>query len=481
MGDASEGQDDGSDSAADTGLHIVAIVPTGDVLLDVTFDTSKDTLRAAKKAARSLRSRPGQQTETPALKPQVRRAYRVQIAALKQNSKYFNTLLSDTRFAEARSIEAGFQRLSMKNVKPSEADATDLPVVRIHEDDEATRSVGQESAFEDLLKILHKTQTTSRAVTIQYLAVLAVLADRFGCTAAVSRYLNALKFKWPATQTKPSADDRTALTKAAEETLRQKILVSWLLDQPLKMHTATRELIMYGSRKWSPFFDEQETSGAAWWDLPDDLERELQYRRGCILNAIASVQRHFLQLYTSRTRQCKLGYDSSASCDSYQLGEMIKFLVSRDLLFLVDYSPSSLDAIQDYATVDIAQLLATLKQCPSYQIDKNHTNCGLRTRILPILEYIQAMLSSNIISISKSAWAKDRDTASWYKGEADDRAEREPEVFCFTRSMATDQRLRYEGAMAADRMARKLFTADQWDWTPEDRETSRDQGFDKWK
>ena len=191
------------------------------------------------------------------------------------------------------------------------------------------------------------------------------------------------------------------------------------------------------------------------------------YRRECILSTIASVLRHFLQLYTSRKRQCKLGYDSSSSCDSYQLGEMIKFLVGHNLLFLVDFSPHSLDTVRDYATVDISHIISVLRQCSAYQIDKHHTNCGLRTRILPILDYIQVMLSSNVVSIARTAWKRDRDRASWLHDAEPDK-KREENLFRFTRSVAADQRLRYEGAMAADRMALALFTAAQWDWTPED-------------
>jgi hypothetical protein len=268
MGDLADGSptDNGSEP------EVVEIAADGDLLLDVTFDTSKETLKAAKKAAKP---RPGQQTVPPVLRAKARVGYRVQLAVLKQSSKYFDNLLSDTRFAEAKAIEASLQLLSLKNVKPSEADVKDLPVVRIHEDDEATRTADQETAFGDLLRILHRKQSTSKAVTMHHLAVLAVLADRFDCTATVSRYLNAMKHKWPATQTKLSKNDGPALTRAAEETLRQKILVSWLLDQPLKMHAATRELIMYGSRRWLALGDEENVSGAAWWDLPDDLESEL--------------------------------------------------------------------------------------------------------------------------------------------------------------------------------------------------------------
>jgi hypothetical protein len=272
MGDTAEGQDgDSADSASKLEFEVVDIVPDGDIVLDVTFETSKGTLKAARKAAKP---RPGQKDAAPVLKLRTRVGYRVELAVLKQNSKYFDNLLSDTRFAEARSIEASFERLSLKNVKPSEAAAADLPVVRIHEDDEATRSAGQESAFEDLLRILHRKQSTAKAVTMHYLAVLAVLADRFDCIAIVSRYLNALKYKWPATQTRLARDDGPALSRATEETLRQKILVSWLLDQPPRLHTATRELIMYGSRRWSAFLEEEddEHNTAAWWDLPDDLE-----------------------------------------------------------------------------------------------------------------------------------------------------------------------------------------------------------------
>ncbi|KAK0706658.1 hypothetical protein B0T26DRAFT_743851 [Lasiosphaeria miniovina] len=439
---------------------VVQIVPDGNVLLDVTFETSRAVLRAARRASKS---RPGLQVVSPTFKPKVRLRYRVRLEVLKQHSKYFFNLLGDTRFSEGKSIADAFARLALRHVNPSDAEAKDLPVVQIHEDDEATKTAGQEAAFEGLLRVLHAKDVTTKPVTMQYLATLAILADRFDCALPVSKYLiHSLKYKWPATQTRLSRDDGPALTRAAEETLRQKILVSWLLDQPLKMPAATRELIMYGSRKWSALHDDEEAAdGAMWWDLPDGLEHELQYRRQCIVNTIASSLRHFLQLYSSRVRQCKLGYDSSANCDSYQLGEMIKFLFSRDMLSLVDFSSNSFGGERDHATDDLGHIIATLKQCPSYQIDKNHTNCGLRTRIIPILDYIQAMLSSNIVPIARHVWKNDRDSASWLRGSENDQ---EPPA---VGTGGGDQRLRYEGALASDRAARALFTADRWDWTPE--------------
>lgn len=169
---------------------------------------------------------------------------------------------------------------------------------------------------------------------------------------------------------------------------------------------------------------------------------------------------------------------------------MVKLLVSKSLLFLTSFSSSSLDEIKDFAAVDVNSILAALKQCPNYQVDRHHTNCGLRTRIMPILEYVGSMLSANVVQVALVGWKKDRKQTSWVKTEdgedgsrakldkkrdfvvangfEDSKCDRNGRIFRFTRSVASDQRLRYEGTMAADRMARELFTADEWDWTPDD-------------
>ncbi|KAK0651999.1 hypothetical protein B0T16DRAFT_387337 [Cercophora newfieldiana] len=484
---------DGTDGSTQE-FEVVEIASDGDVLLDVTFETSSETLKAARKAAKP---RPGQKITTPGpvLRPNVRIGYRVQLSVLKQKSKYFNNLFGDTRFSEAKSIAAAFEQLTLRNIKPSEAPTSDLPAVRIHEDDETTKLAGQDAVFADLLRILHDkprdltpgtgTSTSAKPWTMHRLATLAVLADRFDCALPVSKNLSSLKFKWPATTTSLPKDDRhflASLTKSSEETLRQKILVSWLLDQPLKFHAATRELVLYGSHRWvlpsaSPEADSEDSDPsytAAWWHLPDDLESELQHRRHCILATLSSIPRHFLTLYTSKSRQCKLGYDSSASCDSFQLGEMAKFFLSHNLICLSDFSaPSAEDAfrlVDGFATVDVGAIVNVLKQCTGYQIDKHHTNCGLRTRIAPVLVYVGTMLGSGAVGVQRAAWKRARGDVSWLgegQGERDDQGEG-PRVFRFTRSLAGDQRLRFEGAMAADRMARSLFTAEGWDWTPED-------------
>ncbi|KAK3949310.1 hypothetical protein QBC32DRAFT_349521 [Pseudoneurospora amorphoporcata] len=695
----------GGAGIAPSHLEIIDIVPDGDIILDVTFETSKPVIFAAKKAFAAFSSRPTPRTSNktsgqgpaktplrpprPPPKPRVRVGFRVHLSVLKEHSPYFARLLSDTRFAEAKAVEAAFAKLSLQNVSPGEADWTQLPRVSIREDDEATQSAELRYVFHDLLYILHhgglpappaptveetppptdvtppvephpaqvpptepkaapapaptpksvskpatKTATPVKGqrpggqtlgktpaktpakaqpnglkkplektppelrvdepkqpstppLTIPYLITLSLLADRFSCTSSLSRLVSSslstsssspltpqIPIKWPPTPTRITKDqDGHALTLAGEELLRQKILVSWLLDFPLKFQAATRELIMYGSRRWTlsatPEDDEEEdgddtsrggglgTSAAEsmrrykarWWSLPDVLEDELSYRRNCLLSVLASIPRHFLRLYIVRPpqtrsintssagigasftsnaasalqaaaqgRQCKLGYESSMSCDSYQLGEMIRFLCTKGLFALVDFSPMSFDrAINQYdggenplakvdaangpgtgvvfgppkpsfggragtglgsglggiSTMEVSHFISILRQCPSYQIDRNHTNCGFRTRILPLLEYVQAMFSSEIITIKRGEWEKRKEEVSWVslaQAREDDDNDREKgkRVFKFTRSLAADPRMRYASTLGTGKMAMELFLADEWDWTAEE-------------
>ncbi|UKZ59153.1 uncharacterized protein TrAtP1_000469 [Trichoderma atroviride] len=446
------------------GPTVVNIAEAGDIILDVTFETSKETLKKSQKASALALKKPSGAPQ-PALKRKVTVAYRVSQAALKKHSQYFANLLSNPKFSEASAIDEVYKKLAALKIEPGKADAADLPWIRITDDDEATKAAGREHVFEDMLKIIHQKPLKAPRVGLSEVTTMAILADRFDCLTAVARSLNGLR--WPVTNNRPFADDSGRNTDA-EQTLREKILVSWLLSNGMKLHQAARELVVRGSRLWSDYSEEREELTAAWWHLPEGIEEELEYRRECVLNTIASVQRHFLNLYCSKERQCKLGYDSSGACDSFQLGQMLKFLVSKNLLFLVDYTSPSLEAVPDGAMINIDDLLNTLKQCPNYQIDKHHTNCGLKIRMDPITDYIRTMLSASGTSIAHADWKKRRSEVSWTQLRDRRLREDEEEVkFVFTRAVASDQRLRYEAAMYTDRLSKGLFTASSWDWTPE--------------
>lgn len=138
-------------------------------------------------------------------------------------------------------------------------------------------------------------------------------------------------------------------------------------------------------------------------------------RRDYILDTLQSLQTHFLKLYTHGERQCKLGYDSSLQCDSFQLGEMIRFFHRLDTLPLQGsiFNPEGPVQYQG----DIERLIDTLRQCPEYQIDAYHRHCGLRGRLMPLLDHIQRHLSldtANVdIGICADCWHARRAEYSW--------------------------------------------------------------------
>lgn len=155
-------------------------------------------------------------------------------------------------------------------------------------------------------------------------------------------------------------------------------------------------------------------------------------------------------------------YDSSVACDSFQLGEMIRFFVSKNLFtFLSPISPPmEEDEYPEPYHGDIESLIKDLRQCPSWQYDQNHAHCGLRTRLIPALDYIQAMLSMGV-GLDWKQWKRDQIAASWEILEE----ERKPFVLVKGATNAVgDSRLSLKEILATP-VGGQCFTASGWDWT----------------
>lgn len=263
--------------------HLVNISDTGDIILSVTFLNSPETLKRARKAA--LRKPPGPSTRPndsgpprAVLAAKLTFPYRVNLSSLTKHSLYFSNLLTNPSFQEAQRISSSHAALTTRGVKPSEADPLHLPWVSITDDDEATQSASRQEPLEDMLRIIHglPVKRTNR-VAMAYVTTLAIIADRFDATAVVARGLADLKFKWPLTRNRPYVDE-AGRTTDVEGALRQKILLAWLLNQPVRLHRETRELILRGSRLWGAYAPEEEEEeqemdlSAAWWNLPEGIE-----------------------------------------------------------------------------------------------------------------------------------------------------------------------------------------------------------------
>jgi hypothetical protein len=66
---------------------------------------------------------------------------------------------------------------------------------------------------------------------------------------------------------------------------------------------------------------------------------------------------------------------------------------------------------------DIGRLLESLRHVSSYQIDRNHAHCGLRVRIIPLLDLIEKQLNVDTanhgIGLCSDCWFHHRKLSSW--------------------------------------------------------------------
>ncbi|KAH7342839.1 hypothetical protein BKA65DRAFT_595886 [Rhexocercosporidium sp. MPI-PUGE-AT-0058] len=451
---------------------LVEIRSTGDVLLDVHFlNDSECTKSIPRDALRSLRTK-----KLPIPSPRI--LYRVKLDTIKKYSEFFQILLKP-QFSEGIEVAQALAALQASNQDATKVEADKLPRVKIIDEDGATKTFGRELIFKDMLNIVHGSDPTTSPFNTQCITTLIVLADRYGFIAPVSRHMQKTlnSHKYPVT-----------LDKNGEEALRQKILIQFHTDQGARFTNATKDLILRGSLRWSDTAENGTEYQTVWWDVPYGLEAELAFRRACVLRTIASIQDQFLQIYSSKERQCKLGYDSSSSCDSFQLGEMIKFLTKKGLLSLVSFQAAS-PYDTDYSWPeayqgDIELLIGILRQCPTYQIDSNHGHCGLRNKLLPALDFIRTCIDTGLgIRLSRSktggpvfeSWIPAQPTsrssakkAVWV-GNGEDYvnvAAGKPKQFDFGHA-----RPRMLGSGNTDggveRTPRGLFTAEKWNWVTE--------------
>lgn len=413
--------------------NFMTIAPAGDLILDVS-----------------------QEEEDP------RFSYRVDSKSLQSSSRYFENLLSD-RFSEGQKLSAALEALKIAG-HPTLADAPIDALPRI-----TILNVGRVGASSiknlvgDFLRAVHGQDLSTTIPPVANLANLAIVADRFDATEPLSLYARKKKFCALLDAKSPKGKISTGMT---EERSRQKLLVGLLFDHAPWVTRYSKHLILRDSSQWQPGVEEDHTK-PLWWNLPNGVEDELIQRREYILETINSLQAHFLKLYTSGERQCKLGYDSSIQCDSFQLGEMVRFFASK--LGTLRLQGTIYDTTEPtYYTGDVERLLESLRQCSSYQVDRNHMHCGLRSRILPLVDLLQNQLcletTSLDIGLCLDCWKHHREMYAWS-------AAKRPVMWAQPRSL-TGNRMMSKGhlrtpssCLSRHIVVRDLFMATERDWT----------------
>lgn len=124
------------------------------------------------------------------------------------------------------------------------------------------------------------------------------------------------------------------------------------------------------------------------------------------------------------------------------------------------------DAIPPLYEGDINNLIALLKTCPNWQYDKHHAHCGLRTPLIPRLEFIQVMLNQGV-GIDWQGWKRDPVNEMWenYEGVKDSRGDRKW-VWVEKKHLSQDKRLSLAEFLATS-VGKDFWTAGTWDWNGE--------------
>ncbi|MCJ1481206.1 hypothetical protein MMC06_001362 [Schaereria dolodes] len=397
-------------------------------------------------------------------------SYCVSSTVLRKASPYFDNLLDPNKFSEGIEVKSRFADLLQRYGDMASVPLVELPAVKISDVGQYPKVMMSDAVVTHFLKILHDPLTPYITVpSTVFLALLAIVADRFAATEHLAKYIR--QQGWLEIPSDVKAIKQNLGSPGKEPYCRQRVLIGLLLGFDDWVCRYSNILVLSGSEKWvTGDVHSDSYADALWWNLPSGIEgtvcglllpdsaltvpvEELLCRREYLLSTISSLQSHFFSLYASKQRQCKLGYDSSPQCDSFQLGEMIRFFTRKSTMTLqsriIDYEYS-----QPYAG-PIDELLSNLRECPEYQIDKNHMHCGLRTKFIPAIDYIQSL--SKEAGICLQCWKEDQREHGWL----------ETPVVGTWRFKPTFGRRRSRGACKIDhRAAKAMFTAQLRDWTP---------------
>ncbi|OQN96007.1 hypothetical protein B0A48_17998 [Cryoendolithus antarcticus] len=369
-------------------------------------------------------------------------AFRVSTTVLRRQSKYFDRLLDPVKFGEGQRVATAHEQLHTQYQDLTKTIVDELPVVYVEDLGRIPTVKSIEPVCLDFLNILHGKEVQS-TLPAANLATLAIVADRFDALEAVQIYARRKKLM-------AGIDSRT-LPKMelalGEGRVRQRLLVALMLDHCPWIERYSLRMMAQG---WTG--REAAVADPLWWDLPGRVEEELSLRRSYVLETIQSVQEHFLSVYSTRKRVCRLGYDSSPECDSFQLGEIVRFFLRAGTLKMQGAITNTEDSeIVPYAG-DLALLFDKLKQVPEYQVNAHHSHCGIRTQYVPFLQLVEAALPH--AALCGICWVEDRHNHSWLDSK---RPLRWSQGTSELDLRSTDHRRRHVGL-------RDFFMATQRDW-----------------
>ncbi|KAL4912809.1 hypothetical protein BDW62DRAFT_10457 [Aspergillus aurantiobrunneus] len=453
--------------------------------------------------------------------------WRVSSESMMQNSPYFRALLDPDKFSEGRELmrqrelhgldicptaNGGTAGLSGCNSGQDDA----FPTMRLPDNHLSSRLGSDTIGF--FLRVLSfdsfsekEKESFDAEVRTQrpsFVAGVVELADAFNSPQVIRDTLKRSGYTLGKPKL-PLTKFSSSMLKLNEDRVRQSIFIANFLNNRTVFQMLTHALIVSGSRFWVNGIEGPEPNTLSWHYFPDGLEEELYYRRQSVLNTITDLQAHFLRTYgaleeptgykpstpsnppsaVSRQYQCRCALGNSSACDAFHLGQMIRFFSLRTKTIFIgstlidpDFNPDIEDpeaeadaGNQPERPSDITSIISLLKQCPDYQIDSNHTACGIRRRFLPSLDCIEGFVGDErgLLGVSLSHWRTEESRGgggrTWpdIKGSWANRSHRRALVIDLRLSKISGVGLMSPGSSGAEYReedARLLFTAKKRNW-----------------
>ena len=130
---------------------------------------------------------------------------------------------------------------------------------------------------------------------------------------------------------------------------------------------------------------------------------------------------------------------------------MIRFFSRKDILRVGSTLTIVPEEEQDEYDGNLEDIIIRFRECPSYQIDHHHQHCGMRTKLLPILDSI---IPLRHFGLCLDCWKRDRLGESWVEN---------PYKSKWTWTPST---MGSVGGCQAHREVKAMYTAAIRDWTP---------------
>ena len=209
--------------------------------------------------------------------------YRCSREVLRRTSEYFNVLLDPVKFSEGIAVEARIRDLTRQYNDTATIPASELPKVVVADVGDIPKGYTSSGTVIRLFfEILHDPSTpwpVPRAQSVNLVALLSIIADRFDCLNTTAEYLRrqgldtALRTRKSATAHKTELDNR------------QRLLAGSLFGFPDWVRQCSAALIIDGTRKQavtslhSSEDEERERDEALWWRLPGGIEGKFLLRK----------------------------------------------------------------------------------------------------------------------------------------------------------------------------------------------------------